>query len=272
MERQQQIINKILHKFTDREFGIEKFDDETFDIIDRTLIGKAKIGSIKITGKGEVSIRLQGESKKQAKFKQLMDKTSLKYKMTANAGTVGMAVQHLITDYKKAKKEIYSMNESTMTVTRDQLEKVIDDYLFHLEQYGEDIPASLPDLIAFVANGLNMSEDEVDEKFGNVLSNVINYNEDRYLNAMDKTFFESELKSDFRNFLQESKEDIITKIRSNREYRAFRNLPVYVDGDEEEKYQRLWRFVVKTFGPEFSNEEELSKVCHEIAKLDEESF
>ena len=39
-------ISKILPIFIGSGYGVEKFDDTTYDIIDRSIIGKAKIGSI----------------------------------------------------------------------------------------------------------------------------------------------------------------------------------------------------------------------------------
>ena len=41
-------ISKILPIFLNAGSGVEKFDDTTYDIIDRSIIGQAKIGSIKV--------------------------------------------------------------------------------------------------------------------------------------------------------------------------------------------------------------------------------
>ena len=105
--KQTQIIEKILKIFTNGGFGIEKFDAGTYDIIDRSIIGKAKIGSIKALGDGNLSVKIGGESKKHGKFNSLMKHTSLKAKPTANVASVAKMVKEMLADYKKAKKEIY---------------------------------------------------------------------------------------------------------------------------------------------------------------------
>jgi hypothetical protein len=101
--RQSQFIEKILKIFTNAGFGVEKFDAGTYDIVDRSIIGKAKIGSIKALGDGNLSVKLCGESKKHGKFNSLMKHTSLKAKPTANVATVAKMVKDMLLDYKKAK-------------------------------------------------------------------------------------------------------------------------------------------------------------------------
>ena len=162
--RQSQFITKILQIFTNTGFGIEKFDDGTYDIIDRSIIGKAKIGSIKVLGSGEISIKLGGESKNRGKFAALMKKTSFKAKPTNNVATVASIVKNMLAEYKKAKKEIYKESYEQYIVpqiTRDTLEGAIDSYLAQVAVLKEstDIEENYVDLLTFVSDKLSWADD-----------------------------------------------------------------------------------------------------------------
>ena len=159
--RQSQFITKILQIFTNTGFGIEKFDEGTYDIIDRSIIGKAKIGSIKVLGGGEISIKLGGEAKKRGKFASLMKKTSFKAKPTNNVATVAAIVKNMLNEYKKAKKEIYKESYEQYKVpaiTRDTLEGAIDSYLAQVAVLKEstDIEENYVDLLTFVSDKLSL--------------------------------------------------------------------------------------------------------------------
>ena len=253
--RQTQFIEKILKIFTNAGFGIEKFNEGTYDIIDRSIIGKAKIGSIKALDDGNLSIKLGGEAKKHGKFNSLMKHTSLKAKPTHNVATVAKMVKDMLSDYKKAKKEIYKESYSQYevpTITRDSLEGAIDSYLTKVALLKEksDIEENYADLLTFVADKLSLTEE-----------------------AMDKLFEETELKDDFRKFLKEAEEnDLMAEIKGDRALKALRNTDYYKNLDEDDKYRKLWKYIVGTHGSKFSMSEDLEDICRTLAHEDDENF
>lgn len=276
--RQSQFITKILQIFTNTGFGVEKFDDGTYDIIDRSIIGKAKIGSIKILGSGEISIKLGGESKNRGKFAALMKKTSFKAKPTNNVATVAAIVKNMLIEYKKAKKEIYKESYEQYTVpqiTRDTLEGAIDSYLTKVALLKEstDIEENYADLLTFVADKLSLTEDACEAKYGDILDLTLNYDETRFNKAMDKLFEETELKNEFRTFLHENKEnDLMSEIKADKALKALRNTDYYKNLDENDKYRKLWKYIVGTHGSKFSMSEDLEDICKTLAHEDDENF
>lgn len=276
--RQSQFITKILQIFTNTGFGIEKFDDGTYDIIDRSIIGKAKIGSIKILGSGEISIKLGGESKNRGKFAALMKKTSFKAKPTNNVATVAAIVKNMLIEYKKAKKEIYKESYEQYIVpqiTRDTLEGAIDSYLTKVALLKEstDIEENYADLLTFVADKLSLTEDACEAKYGDILDLTLNYDETRFNKAMDKLFEETELKNEFRTFLHENKEnDLMAEIKADKDLKALRNTDYYKNLDENDKYRKLWKYIVDTHGSKFSMSEDLEDICKTLAHEDDENF
>lgn len=277
MEAKNKFISKILPIFINAGFGIEKFDDTTYDIIDRTIIGKAKIGSIKVLENGDLSVKLGGETKKHAKFSAMMKNSSIKAKPIYNAATVGKMVRNMISDYKSAKKVIYNESYEQLAknmiveVTRDELEDAIDSYLEKLVE--NDIEPTKADLLTYVSDKLGLNEDECEAKFGEVLDLTLDYEEDKYINAMDRIFEESEIKSDFRKFLQENTiTDLALEIKEDRTLRRLRDTEAYKNLDEEGKYRKLQKYVLNTHGSRFSNTEDLDEICHQIAAEDEDSF
>ena len=276
--RQSQFIEKILKIFTNAGFGVEKFDSGTYDIVDRSIIGKAKIGSIKALGDGNLSVKLGGESKKHGKFNSLMKHTSLKAKPTANVATVAKMVKDMLLDYKKAKKEIYkeSYNQYTVpAITRDSLEGAIDSYLTKVALLKEktDIEENYADLLTFVADKLSLTEDACEAKYGEILDLTLNYDESKFNKAMDNLFEETELKTDFRNFLREAEEnDLMTEIKNDRALKALRNTDYYKNLDEDDKYRKLWKYIVGTHGSKFSQSEDLEDICRTLAHEDDENF
>lgn len=276
--RQSQFITKILQIFTNTGFGIEKFDDGTYDIIDRSIIGKAKIGSIKILGSGEISIKLGGESKNRGKFAALMKKTSFKAKPTNNVATVAAIVKNMLIEYKKAKKEIYKESYEQYIVpqiTRDTLEGAIDSYLTKVALLKEstDIEENYADLLTFVADKLSLTEDACEAKYGDILDLTLNYDETRFNKAMDKLFEETELKNEFRTFLHENKEnDLMAEIKADKALKALRNTDYYKNLDENDKYRKLWKYIVGTHGSKFSMSEDLEDICKTLAHEDDENF
>jgi hypothetical protein len=276
--RQSQFITKILQIFTNTGFGVEKFDDGTYDIIDRSIIGKAKIGSIKILGSGEISIKLGGESKNRGKFAALMKKTSFKAKPTNNVATVAAIVKNMLIEYKKAKKEIYKESYEQYIVpqiTRDTLEGAIDSYLTKVALLKEstDIEENYADLLTFVADKLSLTEDACEAKYGDILDLTLNYDETRFNKAMDKLFEETELKNEFRTFLHENKEnDLMAEIKADKALKALRNTDYYKNLDENDKYRKLWKYIVGTHGSKFSMSEDLEDICKTLAHEDDENF
>jgi hypothetical protein len=276
--RQSQFITKILQIFTNTGFGVEKFDDGTYDIIDRSIIGKAKIGSIKILGSGEISIKLGGESKNRGKFAALMKKTSFKAKPTNNVATVAAIVKNMLIEYKKAKKEIYKESYEQYIVpqiTRDTLEGAIDSYLTKVALLKEstDIEENYADLLTFVADKLSLTEDACEAKYGDILDLTLNYDETKFNKAMDKLFEETELKNEFRTFLHENKEnDLMAEIKADKALKALRNTDYYKNLDENDKYRKLWKYIVGTHGSKFSMSEDLEDICKTLAHEDDENF
>jgi hypothetical protein len=276
--RQSQFITKILQIFTNTGFGVEKFDDGTYDIIDRSIIGKAKIGSIKILGSGEISIKLGGESKNRGKFAALMKKTSFKAKPTNNVATVAAIVKNMLIEYKKAKKEIYKESYEQYRVpqiTRDTLEGAIDSYLTKVALLKEstDIEENYADLLTFVADKLSLTEDACEAKYGDILDLTLNYDETKFNKAMDKLFEETELKNEFRTFLHENKEnDLMAEIKADKALKALRNTDYYKNLDENDKYRKLWKYIVGTHGSKFSMSEDLEDICKTLAHEDDENF
>ena len=275
-----QFIDKILKIFTDAGFGIEKFDEGTSDIIDRTIIGKAKIGSVKILDNGIISVKLGGEAKKHGKFNQIMKSTSFKAKPTQNIASVAKIVKEMLSDYKKAKKEIYKESYSQYTIpaeiTREKLVDSIDSYLMKVSLIKEkmDVEENYADLLTFVADKLNLTEDACEAKFGDILNLTLDYDETKFKNLLDSTFGENEIKSDFRKFLKESKntelKEMILEDKALR--RALRNTDSYKNLTEEGKYRKLWQYIVDAYGSKFTMSEELEDICREIAHFDDENF
>jgi hypothetical protein len=276
--KQTQIIEKILKIFTNGGFGIEKFDAGTYDIIDRSIIGKAKIGSIKALGDGNLSVKIGGESKKHGKFNSLMKHTSLKAKPTANVASVAKMVKEMLADYKKAKKEIYKESYEQYEVpviTRDSLEGAIDSYLTKVALLKEktDVEENYADLLTFVSDKLNLTEDACEAKYGEILDLTLNYDEIKFNKAMDNLFEETELKADFRNYLKESEENtLINDIKNDRALKALRNTDYYKNLEEDDKYRKLWKYIVGTHGSKFSQSEDLEDVCRTLAHEDNENF
>lgn len=270
-------ISKILPIFIGSGFGVEKFDDTTYDIIDRSIIGKAKIGSIKILDNGDLSVKIGGESKKHSKFNAIMKNTSFKAKPINNSATVGKIVKNMLSDYKKAKKIIYqeSYNELSKVgndITRSMLEKAVDDYIYRLNLNENEINRA--DLLTYVSDKLLLTEDECEAKFGEILDVCLNYDEAIYNNLMNETFKESELKSDFRKFLKEStkKEDLAREIKEDKVLRRLRETEAYKNLDVEGKYRKLQKYVLGTHGGKFSNTDDVIEICQQIASEDEEIF
>lgn len=276
--RQSQFIEKILKIFTNAGFGIEKFNEGTYDIIDRSIIGKAKIGSIKALDDGTLSVKLGGEAKKHGKFSDLMNHTSLKAKPNANVATVAHMVKEMLADYKKAKKEIYKESYEQFEVpaiTRDSLEGAIDSYLTKVALLKEntDIEENYADLLTFVADKLSLTEDACEAKYGEILDLTLNYDETKFNKAMDKLFEETELKDDFRKFLKEAEEtDLMLEIKSDRALKALRNTDYYKNLNEDDKYRKLWKYIVSTHGSKFSVSEDLEDICRTLAHEDDENF
>ena len=270
-------ISKILPIFTGSGYGVEKFDDTTYDIIDRSIIGKAKIGSIKILDNGDLSVKIGGEAKKHSKFNAIMKNTSFKAKPINNSATVGKIVKNMLSDYKKAKKIIYqeSYNELSKVgsdITRSMLERAVDDYIYRLNLNENEINRA--DLLSYVSDKLLLTEDECEAKFGEILDVCLNYDEAIYNNLMNEAFKESELKSDFRKFLKEStkKEDLVREIKEDRALRILRETEKYKNSDEEGKYKMLQSYILKTHGGKFSNTDDVIEICQQIASEDEEIF
>ena len=272
-------ISKILPIFINAGFGVEKFDDTTYDIIDRSIIGKAKIGSIKVLDSGDLSVKIGGEAKKHAKFNTLMKSTSFKAKPINNTATVGKIVKNMLSDYKKAKQIVYKesyenlKNGILVEVTRDGLETAVDSYLRMIKK--NQIEATRADLLTFVSDRLTLNEDECEAKFGDVLDLCLDYDENKYNYTMDRIFEESEIKSDFRNFLKESTiEDFIRTIKEDKQLRRYRETDGYKNLDEEEKYEKLQNYIFNTpdLRVKFSNTKEVDEVCRQIAAEDDDIF
>ena len=270
-------ISKILPIFIGSGYGVEKFDDTTYDIIDRSIIGKAKIGSIKILDNGDLSVKIGGEAKKHSKFNAIMKNTSFKAKPINNSATVGKIVKNMLSDYKKAKKIIYqeSYNELSKVgndITRVMLERAVDDYIYRLNLNENEINRA--DLLTYVSDKLLLTEDECEAKFGEILDVCLNYDEAIYNNLMNETFKESELKSDFRKFLKEStkKEDLAREIKEDKVLRRLRETEAYKNSDVEGKYRKLQKYVLGTHGGKFSNTDDVIEICQQIASEDEEIF
>lgn len=279
MDRHTQFTDKIFKIFTNSGFGVEQYDETTFDIIDRTIIGKAKIGSVKVLDNGDISVKLGGEQKKHSKFNSLMNNTSLKAKPTHNVATVAKMVKEMISDYKKAKKVIYKesykkiIDNMLVEVTKPQLEDSIDAYISKVLKSNGGINANYSDILSFVSESLNIKQDECDAKFGDILAISIDYDETSYNNAIDKVFMESEIKNDFRKYLKESKiEDLENEIRSDTDFRLMRNDSSYKNADVNGKYKKIWQYIVRTYGSKFSNNDELDDICHRISEEDEDRF
>lgn len=270
-------ISKILPIFIGSGYGVEKFDDTTYDIIDRSIIGKAKIGSIKILDNGDLSVKIGGEAKKHSKFNAIMKNTSFKAKPINNSATVGKIVKNMLSDYKKAKKIIYqeSYNELSKVgndITRSMLERAVDDYIYRLNLNENEINRA--DLLTYVSDKLLLTEDECEAKFGEILDVCLNYDEAIYNNLMNETFKESELKTDFRKFLKEStkKEDLAREIKEDKVLRRLRETEAYKNLDVEGKYRKLQKYVLGTHGGKFSNTDDVIEICQQIASEDEEIF
>lgn len=274
-----QFIEKILRIFTNGGFGVEKFNEKTYDIIDRSIIGKAKIGSIKVLDNGEISIKLGGEAKHHSKFHLLMKNTSIKANPSHNLASVAKQVKDMLFNYKSAKKEIYKESYENLSkniiveVTRDDLEDAIDKYLDKVSENSDNLTYTYADLLTFVSDELRLTEDECEAKYGEVLNLVLDYDEDKYINSMDKIFEEYEIKADFRKFLKENKiDDLMADIKSDRALKALRETPAYKNTDEEGKYRKLWKYIVGTHGNKFSQTEDLEDICRKIAEEDEDIF
>lgn len=280
MKAKNKFIDKILPIFINANFGIEKFDDTTFDIIDRSIIGKAKIGSVKVLEDGNLSVKLGGESSKHKKFLELMKDTSFKANPKWNVATVGKQVKNLVTKYKAAKKTIYKEAYNQITsnllveVTRDEFESAIDNYL--TKCIDENIKESRADLLTYVSDTLSLTEDECEAKYGEILDLCLDYDEDTYINTMDRIFKESEIKSDFRKYLNEtmSAKDILTTVKEDRTLRTLRETESYKNSDEETKAKKLQRYILHTpyLMDKFSNTKEIEEICSQIASEDEDNF
>lgn len=275
--RHNQIIEKILKIFTNTGFGVEMFNEDTYDIIDRSVIGKAKIGSVKVLDSGEISIRLGGEAKKHNKFASLMKITSIKIKPNFNMASAAKMVKDMLSEYKSAKKIVYkeSYNEINKNIiietTRNTLETIIDEYLYRITN--NNIEESYADLVTFVADKLNLNEDEVEVRFGDVLNNTINYDEDRYTQSMNKLYSNNELKNHIKQYLKENTfNDLFDTIKADKALKTLRNTDSYKNLDEEEKYRKIWKYVVRTHGDKFDMSEDLEDICHKIAEEDEDLF
>lgn len=276
--RQTQFIEKLLKIFVNAGFGIEKFDDDTYDIVDRSIIGKAKIGSIKALDSGDISVKLGGEAKKHGKFNSMMKHTSLKAKPTANIATIAHMVKEMLMDYKKAKKEIYKESYAQYevpSITREILEGAIDSYLTKVALLKEktDIEENYSDLLTYVSDKLSLTEDACEAKYGDILDLTLNYDENKFNKAMDSLFEETEIKEDFRKFLENTEgESLMLEIKNDKTLKALRNTDYYKNLDENDKYRKLWKYIVSTHGSKFSMSEDLEDICRTLAHEDDENF
>ena len=283
---QNKFISKILPIFINAGFGVEKFDDTTYDIIDRSIIGKAKIGSIKVLDNGDLSVKIGGEAKKHYKFNELMKNTSFKAKPINNAATIGKIVKNMLNDYKKAKKIIYKESYENLKtdiineVSRDGLETAIDSYLRLVKK--NQIEATRADLLTYVSDKLTLNEDECEATFGDVLDLCLDYDENQYNNTISKLYEETDLKSGFRHFVKTKSDsspiekndisDLVKEIKEDKALRRYRETEDYKNLDKEGKFRKLQKYVLNTHGGKFSNTDDLNDVCHEIATEDEEIF
>lgn len=280
MKAKNKFIDKILPIFINAGFGIEKFDDTRVDIIDRSIIGKAKIGSVKVLDNGDLSVKLGGEASKHSKFADLMKSTSFKAKPINNVASVGKQVKELVNQYKAAKKNVYKeayqqiASKLLVEVTRDELESAIDDYLNKC--IDNNIKESRSDLLTYVSDTLSLTEDECEVKYGEILDLCLDYDEDTYINTMDRIFKESEIKSDFRRYLNENNvtDTMLTVIKEDRTLRTLRETEAYKNSDEETKALKLMKYVLRTpdIMAKFSNTKEIEKICSQIASEDEDNF
>lgn len=276
--RKQNFLSKILNLFEDAGFGIEKYSDDEYVVVDRSKIGKVDAGSIKIRKNGDVSIRLNGESANRRKFAREMSNTSLNCKLTHNVAQIGKMVKALIKDYKSASKSIYKESTMIRECTEQELENIIDQYLDMAMIHAQDAPVSLPDMEQFVADELGMTLDDVDAKFGCILSAALNNDEDQYIACMDQAFYETNLKKDFAEYweanknkkiMKESAESIMADLKADPSLKALRNTIAYQNGDLEYKYRKLWKFAVSEYGRNIADEDEIADVCMQLAEEDD---
>jgi hypothetical protein len=81
------------------------------------------------------------------------------------------------------------------------------------------------------------------------------------------------LKDDFRKFLKEAEEDdLMAEIKGDRALKALRNTDYYKNLDEDDKYRKLWKYIVGTHGSKFSMSEDLEDICKTLAHEDDENF
>ena len=73
-----------------------------------------------------------------------------------------------------------------------------------------------------------------------------------------------------KNYAEEN--DLLTEIKNDRALKALRNTDYYKNLEEEDKYRKLWKYIVGTHGSKFSQSEDLEDVCRTLAHEDNENF
>ena len=71
----------------------------------------------------------------------------------------------------------------------------------------------------------------------------------------------------------ENKEnDLMAEIKADKALKALRNTDYYKNLDENDKYRKLWKYIVGTHGSKFSMSEDLEDICKTLAHEDDENF
>lgn len=170
-----------------------------------------------------------------------------------------------------------------MNITIEQVEDAIDSYLDHVANFNGEIPSSFQDLLTFVADELNVNQDELEAEYGDILSAAINHDEDGYIEAGDahrksKAEYKSELQDSFMQFYKNSMmnedidEDLYKKLMEDPLLRKVRETPSYIAKDVPGKFHEIWRYAITKYGKHCADEDSLGDTCEQIAMADERTL
>lgn len=168
-------------------------------------------------------------------------------------------------------------------ITVEQVEDAIDSYLDHVAAFDGDVPESYEDLLTFVSDKLNVSEDELEAEYQDMLSAAINYDEDSYIGAcdmqrMNDAEFKAELQDSFMKYYnakmvnEEVCEDLYATLMSDTKLNKLRKTPAYIAKDVPGKYQMLWNYAIREYGRSCKDEDTLGDTLEEIANKDENTI
>ena len=161
-----------------------------------------------------------------------------------------------------------------INITQDEFEDLLSRWVF--DDNGEKTEDDLINYLSFV---FAMNVKSVEEHFGEVIENTINYDEDGYIDSIHRLFKsgdidEPEIVLEFRRFLNKKKiqirenSDIINTLDNHRGFRVLRKTSKDIKDDEETMYNKYWKYLISEIPSSFNNNDEVDAVVKHFVEKD----